>query len=135
MKVLNQHIAEVSAGGKTSLYKLRVIMGYIDRKPQIHFNPVREMLECFKPKLSDHDTRMMSLVLKRKLIGSEDYMKKGVEKEQVDQFVTLNTIFVKGIQVNKIGEFAVHLPIYQITYGNNELGFSFYISANKPVFI
>lgn len=135
MKVVTSLLNNIAAGDKITIYRLRHIMGYIDRKPDIYLNSVKETICEHKPKMSDFDTKVLKSVLRSKLKASEDYLKKGVDKEHAEQFAFLNTIFVKDIKQNKIGEFTVHVPIYQITYGKNEVGFSFYLSSNKPVFI
>lgn len=135
MKTVTAFINGINAGEKLTIYKLRKLMGYVDRKPEDHLQGVKEAITDHKPKLTDFDIKTLKDKLRPKLIASEDYIKKGVDKEHAEQFAVLNYIFVSGIQENKIGEFTVHLPIYQITFGNNEVGFSFYLSANKPVFL
>jgi hypothetical protein len=135
MKTVTGFLNGIIAGEKLTIFKLRKLMGYIDRKPSNHLEAAKEVIRDHKPKLSDYDSKLLISTLRSTLTASEDYIRKGVNKEYTEQFVTLNTIFVKDIQENKIGDFTIHLPIYQITYGQNELGFSFYLSANKPVFL
>jgi|SRR5215217_2586353 len=135
MKVVTSLLNSIATGDKITIYKLRHLMGYIDRKPDIYLQSVKQAIRDKKPKMADFDTKTLNNILRSRLTASEDYIKKGVDKDHAEQFALLNTIFVKDIQENKIGEFTVHVPIYQITYGKNEVGFSFYLSSNKPVFI
>lgn len=134
MKMFTTQVSMIEAG-KISIFQLRQLMGYVDRKPHKYYEGALEAIEYYKPKLTPHDTGNVNDLLRRTLMSRDSVEKKGVTQEQRDQFSMVSAVFVSSIKKQSLGDFVIHIPLYQIEYGSGELGFQFYISANKPVFI